>query len=332
MRHTRRKALLTGLSRCLAAAVALGLAPALASAQAWPTGTVRVMVGAPPGGGTDIIARVLAEKYQAIFGQPFVVENRPGASNTIAADLTAQAEPDGHTLLVATTTGQAIAPHLLKLRYDPLTDLAPVALLLTVPNVLIVNNEVPAKSVAELVALNKASPDGQSYGSSGAGSTQHLAGEAFAHALGLRMVHVPYKGSAQALTDLVGGQIQAMFDTTSSAMGQISAGKVRPLAVMSPARSPQLPEVPTLAEAGFPGIEMTTWYGLLATGGTPAAVVERLHAETMKVLQMPDVVKRFEALAGQPGGLTTAQFAALNKADYERFGKLVRDAAIRIEQ
>ncbi len=331
LRADRRAALLKGLLP-FAGAVALGLTPVSGFAQDWPTKAVRVMVGASPGGGTDIIARALAEKYQTIFGQPFVVENRPGASNTIAADLTAQAEPDGHTLLVATTTGQAIAPHLLKLRFDPLTDLAPVALVLTVPNVLVVNNDVPAKTVGDLVQLLKSNPEKFSYGSSGVGSTQHMAGEAFAHALGLPLVHVPYKGSAQALTDIMGGQIQMMFDTTSSAISAISSGKVRPLAVMSPARSPQLPDVPTLAEAGFPGIEMTTWYGLFVTAGTPEPVVERLHAETMKVLAMPDIVARFNGLAGEPGSMTRAQLAQLNRADYERFGKLVREANVKIEQ
>lgn len=315
-----------------AVAVALALVPTAGFAQDWPTGPVHIMVGAPAGGGTDVIARMLADKYQAVFGQPFIVDNRPGASNTIAADLTAQAAPDGHTLLVATTTGQAIAPHLLKLRYDPLKDLAPVGLLLTVPNVVIVHNDVPAKNVGELVQLIKAEPGKFSYGSSGVGSTQHLAGEAFANALGLKIVHVPYKGSAQAMTDLMGGQIEMEFDTTSSAMGQITAKKVRALAVMSPERSPQLPDVPTLTEAGFPGIEMTTWYGLFATGGTPAAVTERLYAETMKILQMPDVEERFKGLAGAPGKLTTAQFAALNWADFDRFGKLIREAQIKIEQ
>ena len=314
------------------AIVALLAASMVASAQTWPTKNVRVLVGAPPGGGTDIIARVLADKFAAAFGQPVIVENRPGASNTIAADLTAKAPPDGHTLLVATTTGQAIAPHLMKLGYDPLKGLAPVALIATVPNVLVVNNDVPAKTVKELVALVKAAPDKYSYGSSGPGSTQHLAGEAFAHALGLKMVHVPYKGSSQALTDLLGGQIQMAFDTTSSAISHITSGKVRPLAVMSPKRSPQLPNVPTLAEAGFPGIEMTTWYGLFVTGGTPQPIVDRLYQETTKVLQMPDVRKRLADLAGEPGTLTQAEFAALNKADFDRFGKLIREAKVQLQQ
>ena len=316
----------------LAAGLGFAAAATLAAAQAWPAKPVRIMVGASPGGGTDIIARMLAEKYQAIFGQPFLVENRPGASNTIAADLTAKAAPDGQTILVATNTAQSIAPHLLKLGYDPLKDLVPIALLVTVPNVLVVNTDVPAKSVKELVALIRANPDKYSYGSSGTGSTQHLAGEAFAHELGLKMTHVPYKGSSQALGDLIGGQIQMIFDTTSSAMGHIKGGKVRPLAVMSPKRSRELPDVPTLAEAGIPNVEMTTWYGLFATAGTPKPTLDRLAAETAKVLRMPDVQKRVEGLGGEPGDLTPAQLAAMNKAEFDRFGKLIRAANIKLQQ
>src|SRR5262249_15295629 len=270
-----RSASMTLLGR-LAAGLGLAAAATLAAAQAWPAKPVRIMVGASPGGGTDIIARLLAEKYQAIFGQPFLVENRPGASNTIAADLTAKAPPDGQTILVATNTAQSIAPHLLRLGYDPLKDLTPVALLVTVPNVLVVNTDVPAKNVKELVALIRANPDKYSYGSSGTGSTQHLAGEAFAHELGLKMTHVPYKGSSQALADLIGGQIQMIFDTTSSAMSHIKGGKGRALAEMSPRRSRELPDVPTLAEAGIPNVEMTTWYGLFATAGTPKRTPHRL--------------------------------------------------------
>src|SRR6185503_18299761 len=213
------------------------------------------------GGGTDIIARLLGEKLADSFKQQFVVENRPGASNTIAADVTARAAADGTTLLLATNTAQAIAPHLLKLGYDPLKDLAPVSLIIVVPNVIVMNNAVPAGNVRELVALMKARPDSFSFGSSGTGSTQHLAGEAFKLATRTVATHVPYKGSSQALADLIGGQIQLNFDTTSSAMSFIKSGKVKVLAVMTPKRSAELPDVPTLAEAGYPGIEMSTWYG-----------------------------------------------------------------------
>jgi tripartite-type tricarboxylate transporter receptor subunit TctC len=315
-----------------AAGLALAAVSTAAFAQTWPTKPVRIMVGASPGGGTDIIARMLAEKYQAVFGQPFIVENRPGASNTIATDIVAKAPPDGYTMVVATNTAQSIAPHLLKLPYDPLKDIAPVALVVVVPNVLVVNTDVPAKNVKELIALIKTNPDKYSYGSSGTGSTQHLAGEAFAYELGLKMVHVPYKGSSQALADLVGGQIQLNFDTTSSAMGHIKGGKARPLAVMTAKRSPQLPEVPTLAESGVTNVEMSTWYGLFVTAGTPQPVIDRLHAETTKILKLPDVQKRLEALAGEPGNMTPAQLGAMNKAEFERFGALIRAANIKIQQ
>lgn len=322
------------LRRCISGAVwcAMAAFTTLALAQTYPVKPVRIMVGANAGGGTDIIARVLAEKYQAALGQPFIVENRPGASNTIAADLTAKAAPDGHTLLLATNTGQAIAPHLIKLSFDTNKDLIPIALIVTVPNVLVVTPNLPANSVKELIALMKAKPEAFSYGSSGVGSTQHLAGEAFNLAAGTKAVHIPYKGSAQALADLSGGQIQMNFDTTSSAMAFIKGGKVKALAVMSPQRSPELPDVPTLAEAGLPGVEMTTWYGLFVTAGTPKDVVNRIYAETIKVLQLPDVQKRLIALGGEPGKLTQEQFAALVKSDYERFGRLIKDANVKIEQ
>lgn len=315
----------------LAAGLAAALFTAGAAAQQWPTKPVRIMVGASPGGGTDIIARLLAEKLGEAFKQPFVVENRPGASNTIAADITAKAPPDGTTLLVATNTAQAIAPHLLKLAYDPLKDLAPVTLIITVPNVIVMNPSVPANSVKELVALMKAKPDSFSFGSSGTGSTQHLAGEAFKLATGTVATHVPYKGSSQALADLVGGQIQLNFDTTSSAMSFIKSGKVKVLAVMTPKRSAELPDVPTLAEAGFPGVEMSTWYGMYTTGGTPRPVVDRLHAELARIVKLPDVQARLGGLGGEIGSLTTDQFAAFARADYERAGKLIRDANVKIE-
>ncbi|MBI3374908.1 MAG: tripartite tricarboxylate transporter substrate binding protein [Betaproteobacteria bacterium] len=318
--------------RRLFPAMMLSLLSSVALAQTWPAKPVRIMVGASAGGGTDIIARMLAAKYQTAFGLPFVVENRPGAANTIAADLTAKAAPDGHTLLLATNTAQAIAPHLMKLGFDPIKDLAPVSLIVVVPNVVVVGPQVAASNIKELVALLKARSGEFSCGSSGTGSTQHLACEAFALATGTKIVHVPYKGSSQALTDLVGGQIQLDFDTTSSAMSFIRSGKVKALAVMTPRRSAELPDLPTLAEAGIPGVEMSTWYGLFVTGGAPREMVARLYAETAKVLKLPDVQTRLVGLGGEPGNLTTEQFAAMNRADFDRFGKLVRDAGIKVEQ
>ena len=320
------------IKRLLPCLLSIAMAvPVAATAQAYPTKPVRLMVGANAGGGTDIIARMLAEKFAESFKGSFVVENRPGASNTIAADLTAKAAPDGHTMLVATNTGQAIAPHLLKLAFDPLKDLVPVGLIVTVPNVLVVGAQVPVKNVAELVAAMKAKPGDFKYASSGVGSTQHIAGEAFDMAAGTKSQHIPYKGSSQAHLDIIGGSVQMMFDTTSSAMAQIKAGKFKPLAVTTPARSPQLPEVPTLAEAGVRGADMSTWYALYVTAGTPPDVVARLQAELARVIKLPDVDARLKGLGGEPSTLSPAQFAELNRQEFERFGKLIRDAKIKLD-
>src|SRR5258708_23185737 len=277
-------------------ALARPVASAAALAQPYPNRAVRIMVGASAGGGTDIIARVLADKFADSMKQPFVVENRPGASNTIAADITAKASADGHTLLVATNTAQAIAPHLIKLAYDPLKDVQPVGLIVVVPNVLILAPNVPARSVQELLGLMRSAPAPLPYATAGTGSTQHIAAEAFAKATGTRLVHVPYKGSSQAHVDLISGQGEMMFDTTSSAMGQIKAGRLRPIAVTTAHRTQELPDVPTLAEAGVQGAEMSTWYGLFTTGGTPRPIVHRLHLELEKALALPEV-------RGPPTGL-----------------------------
>ena len=302
-----------------------------AVAQTYPTKSVRIMVGASAGGGTDIIARMLADKFGESMKQPFVVENRPGASNTIAADITAKAAKDGHTLLVATNTAQAIAPHLIKLDYDPLKDVQPVGLIVVVPNVLIVGPAVKARTVGELLADMRAASAPMRYATAGTGSTQHIAAEAFAKATGTKLVHVPYKGSSQAHVDLISGQVEMMFDTTSSAMGQIKAGRLRPLAVTTARRSAELPDVPTLAESGVQGAEMSTWYGLFTTGGTSAAIVERLHSELQKALALPDVRGRLNALAGEPGALSVREFSEMNRADYERSGRLIREAGIKID-
>ena len=315
------------------AAMALGLAgttlaPHVLAQPAWPGKPVRIMVGASAGGGTDVIARMLADRFADTWKQSFVVENRPGASNTIAADLTAKAAPDGHTLLVATNTGQAIAPHMLKLAYDPLKDLQPVGMIVEVPNVVLVSATTPIKTVSELIADMKAKPQGYRYGSSGVGSTQHLAGEAFDLATGVKSIHVPYKGSSQAHVDVISGAVQLMFDTTSSSMPQIRAGKMRPLAVMSPRRSAQLPDVPTLAEAGVPNLEMSTWYGLFVTGGTPAPVVTMLHNELRRVLTIPEVSQKLAGLGGEQRDMTIEAFAAFNRAEFQRFGKLIAEAKI----
>ena len=310
----------------------LAFSPLPASAQTpYPAKPVKLMVGANAGGGTDIVARMLAEKMAEGLKGSFVVENRPGASNTIAADLTAKAPPDGHTLLVATNTGQAIAPHLMKLAFDPIKDLTPIGLVVTVPNVLVVGASVSANTVQELVAQMKAKPGNFKYASSGVGSTQHIAGEGFDLAAGVKSVHIPYKGSSQAHLDVIGGNVEMMFDTTSSAMGQIKAGKFKALAVTSSQRSAELPNVPTLAEAGVSGFEMSTWYAVYVTTGTPPDVTAKLQNELARILKLPDVQAKLKGLGGEPGNLSVEQFAQLNRQEFERFGKLIKQANIKME-
>jgi tripartite-type tricarboxylate transporter receptor subunit TctC len=327
-----RTFLYRGLLALAALSQGLALSPQSAEAQTWPDRPVRIMVGAAPGGGTDIVARMLAEKFRAAFGQPFIVENRAGASTTIASSATAKATPDGYTLLVATNTGQAIAPHVLKLDYDPLQDLIPIAMVVLVPNVLVVNPQLPAATLQELVALAKANPNKLSYGSVGSGGTQHLAGRAFAAAFNLKMTHVPYKGSSQTLADVAAGHIQMSFENTTSAMGLIRSGHLRPLGVMSRARSSQLPDVPTFAEAGAPNLELTTWYALFATAKTPQAIVDRLHAQTRSLLREPDVLKQIATLGGEPGAMEPQDLTLFTKAEFDRFGQLVREAGLQAER
>jgi tripartite-type tricarboxylate transporter receptor subunit TctC len=313
----------------LAAASCFGTGGALA--QAWPDKPLRIMVGASAGGGTDILARLLAEKMGPALGQTITVENRPGASNTIAAELTARATPDGATLLLATNTGQAVAPHLLKLKFDPLKDLQPIGLVAVVPNVLVVSATSPYKNVKELLADMQARPGALKYASSGIGSTQHIVGEAFNLSTKTKAIHIPYKGSAQAHIDIIGGQVEMMFDTTSSAMGQIKGGKFRPLAITTPQRSAELPDVPTLAEQGVSGADIQTWYAMYVTAGTPRAAVDRLAAELTAALKQPDVQAKIKGLGGEIQLMSPEKFGEMNRAEFERYGKLVRDANIKVE-
>jgi tripartite-type tricarboxylate transporter receptor subunit TctC len=317
------RASLLAVAACFAAAGAL--------AQAWPDKPLRIMVGASAGGGTDILARLLAEKMGPALKQTITVENRPGASNTIAAEMTAKAAPDGTTLLLATNTGQAVAPHLIKLKFDPLKDLQPIGLVAVVPNVLVVSASSPYRNVKELLADMQAKPGALKYASSGIGSTQHIVGEAFNLSTKTKAIHVPYKGSAQAHIDIIGGQVEMMFDTTSSAMGQIKGGKFRPLAITTPQRSAELPDVPTLAEQGVSGADIQTWYAMYVTAGTPRAAVERLAAELTAALKLPDVQARIKGLGGEIQLMSPEQFGEMNKSEFERYGKLVRDANIKPE-
>lgn len=299
-------------------------------AQDWPTKPVRILVGSAPGGGTDAMARAVADRLGPLLKQPVVVENRPGASNTLAADLTAKAT-DGHTLLMGVSTAHAIAPHLLKLGYDNNKDLVPVVFVGAVPNVLVVNNALPVDSVQSLIKLAKSKPGQLNYATSGSGSTQHIAAELFKDQAGVFITHIPYRGSGPALIDLVGGQVQLSFDTMPSVIGQIKNGRIKPLAVASAKRNPQLPNVPTMAEAGVKDVEMSAWYGIYMPAATPKAVQERVYAEVTKVLAMPETQARLGAIGADLTPMTQAQFAQFHNDENKRYGDLIAKKNIKLD-
>lgn len=296
----------------------------------WPVKPVRMLVGSAPGGGTDAMARAVADRLGPLLKQPVIVENRPGVSNTLAVDMTAKAT-DGHTMVMGVVTAHAIAPHLLKLGYDNNRDLVPVAFVGSVPNVLVVGNSVAANTVAELVAMARKNPNQINFASSGTGSTQHIAAEVFKDAAGIQITHVPYKGSAAALVDLVSGQVQMSFDTMPSVIGQIKAGKLRALAVTSLQRNPQLPQVPTMAEAGLRDVEISAWYGIYMPASTPKAVQQKVHDEVNKVISMPETKTRLEAVGAELRPMPQADFGSFHLAEYKRFGDIIRKNNIKLD-
>jgi tripartite-type tricarboxylate transporter receptor subunit TctC len=320
------------MKRLLKATLLAGivLSATSAAAQDWPTRPVKILVGSAPGGGTDAMARAVADRLGPLLKQTVVVENRPGASNTLAADVTAKST-DGHTLVMGVSTAHAIAPHLLKLGYDSNKDLVPVAFVGAVPNVLVANNALPTDSVAALVKLAKTQPGKLNYASSGAGSTQHLAAELFKDATGTFITHIPYRGSSPALVDLIGGQVQISFDTMPSVIGHIRGGKIKPLAVAASKRNPQLPNVPTMAEAGVAGVEMSAWYGIYMPANTPRQVQERLHAEVSKILAMPETKARLDSIGAEITPMTQAQFLAFHNSENQRYGELIRKKNIKLD-
>ena len=308
-----------------------GLAVAISApswAQEWPTKPVKLLVGSSPGGGTDAMARAVADKLTPMWGQTVVVENKPGASNTLAADITAKAT-DGQTMLMGVSTAQAIAPHLLKLNYNNETDLVPVAFTGSVPNVLVVAANSPVNSVQDLVKLLKSKPGQLNFASSGAGSTQHIAAELFKDLAGVNAVHVPYKGSGPAMIDLIAGQVQYAFETMSSALPQIRAGKLKALGVASEARNPQLPDTPTMKEAGVP-LVMSAWYGVYMPAKTPQSVINKVNADVNKTLAMPDTVKRLETIGATIQPMSQAQFKAFHDAENKRYADVIRKNNIQV--
>lgn len=322
---TRFYAALAAGVLCLSAA-----ASAQAQSADWPTRPLRLLVGSAPGGGTDAMARAVADKLGPMLKQTVVVENKPGASNTLAADLAAKSG-DGHTMVMGVSTAHAIAPHLLKLGYDNDRDLTPVVFVGAVPNILVVNNQLPAQSVQELIALLKRKPGEYNFASSGSGSTQHIAAELFKDATGVQMTHIPYRGSGPAMVDLMGGQVQIAFETASSVIPHIKSGKVRALAVLSARRNPQLPDVPTMAEAGVSGVEMSAWYGIYMPGNTPAAVQQRVHDSVNAVLAMPETRTRLLAIGADISPMSQAQFAQFHQAENQRYAAIIKKNHISVE-
>ena len=320
-------------SRLHAAALgsALALCASLAAAQAFPSKPVSFIVPFPPGGTTDVLARALATDLAKSLGQPVIVENKPGAGATIGADYVAKSKPDGHTLLMGAVHHTIASSVYKNLPYDFQKSLAPVTMVALVPNVLVVNPQVPAKNVKELVAQAKAAPGKLTYGSNGMGTAQHLIGAQFEQNAGVSLVHVPYKGSGPLSTDLLGGQINMTFDTITPVLQHIRSGKLRALAVTTSKRSPALPDVPTLDESGLKGFNIGTWFGVLAPAGTAPEIVGRLNAEINKILQTPEFRKRMDDIGAEPIGNSAPQMAAQIKTDTERFAKIVKDNNVTLE-
>ena len=306
-------------------AFSLLVAATLAQAQTYPAKPVKIIAGFPPGGAADLLARVVGDKLSALLGQTFVVENRPGAGGTIGADAVAKAAPDGYTLLLGAAASQTIAPAIYKsLPYDAAKDFKPVALVATIPVTLVVHPSVAANNVRELVAVMKAASAPMQYASSGSGAIPHLAGELFQLSQGVKLVHVPYKGAPLAMSDLLSGRVQLMFDNLPTVLAHIRSGKLRALAVAGAKRARALPDLPTLAEAGVPNAEVGSWFGVLAPAGTPEAIVGALTREIGKALAADDAKGRLDAMGAEPTYLAPEEFARLIRADTEKWARLVK--------
>ena len=317
--------------RATIVAGALALLAAGAHAQTYPAKPIRWIVPFPPGGSTDLLARVVGQKLTESWGQTVVVENRGGAGGTVGAAEAAKATPDGYTLFMGAIHHTIATSAYPKLPYDFQRDFAPITVVAIVPNVLVVNPSIPAKTVPELIAHAKANPGKLTYGSAGMGTAHHLIGEVFNSRAGVDILHVPYKGSAPAIADLIGGQVSIMYDTVASCLPHVKAGKIRALAVATAKRSSALPDVPTIAEAALPGFEVTTWFGALAPAKTPKELIAKLNAEIVKILAMPDVRKRLLDAGAEPVGNTPEQMAAQIKRETEEYAKVVKQSKIVAE-
>jgi tripartite-type tricarboxylate transporter receptor subunit TctC len=301
------------------------------AAEAYPSKPVRIVLGFPPGGATDLVARLMAPKYTEIFKQQFIVENRPGANGVIATDLAAKAPPDGYLVNMAHIGTLVISPAISKVPYDPFKDLAPVGQIVSLQNIFIVHPNLPVKSLKELIALAKAKPGKFNYATSGSGSPGHLAGELFKNMTKADIVHVPYKGGGPAMTDLIGGHVEIFIAVISTAVPQVKAGKARALAVTGAKRAAALPDVPTVAEAALKGYEATNWYGFVVPAGTPRDIITRLNEATVKVLNMPDVQKSLLDRGIDATPTTPEQFAAYIKSENDKWVKIIKAVGIKPE-
>ena len=299
--------------------------------EAYPSRPVKFILPFPPGGGTDILGRVIAEQLSANLGQPVVTENRGGAGGNVGAEAAAHSAPDGYTIVLVAPSLAISKTLYSKLNYDPVKDFAPISLVATVPNVMITNPAVEAKNLQEFIELARSRPGAMNYGSGGAGTSNHLAGELFNIVTGTKLVHVPYKGVNLAMQGVLAGEIQLVFIGIPAALPHIKAGKLRALALVAPQRSPALPEVPTVAEAGLKDFEVTTWYGILAPAGTPRPIVSRLNAELVKIMHTPDVKERLASMATDPLTSTPEEFAAYLKQEIAKWGDVVRKANLKAD-
>jgi len=314
-----------------ASAAALAQTPSTASGQAYPSRPIRIVVAYTPAGTTDILARAIGQKMTESWGQPVIVDNRPGANGNIGTELAARATPDGYTILMATAATHSINNTLYPgLAWDAVRDFAPIGLVALVPNILVVNNALPVRSVKELIAYARANPDKLTHGSPGNGSTSHLSMELFKSLTGTRMIHVPYKGSAPVLADLTGGQISLTMDNIPVYLPHAQADKIRALAVGSAKRTPAAPDLPTAEEAGVPGLIAVSWFGLVAPARAPQRVVDQLSKETARILKLPDVHKRISDLGAEPVGGTPQEYAAFIKAEINKWRKVIQAAGVRV--
>ena len=301
-----------------------------AAAQTYPSKAVRMIVPYPPGGGNDTLARLFAAKLSDRMGQQFVVENRPGAGAMIGTEAAAKSAPDGYTILLSSIATHALSPNLYsRVPYDPVKDFAPITLLGIAPTVLVVNADLPAKTLQELINLAKKQQ--LAYASGGNGTPPHINAEVFKSVAGIDLLHVAYKGGGPALVDLMAGRVQAMLDTAASAMPHVRSGKLRALAISAPRRSPELPDLPTFAEAGLPQYDTNAWYSMHAPAGTPPDIVRRLNAELVAILKDPEILARFKQLATDPVGNSPEEFAAFVRAELDKYARIIKAAGIKLD-